>query len=225
MNLLKFYINSSEKEFISIDEDISEITLFENIKINFEGVNKYILINDCFDYTIDVLKNMLKEAINNKLPLHKSLINKNKNSLIGYQWSQYLQKRKRKSLVYDRTRGGIQWVGYLHNLFETSHGIDRPASWLYNDEHGNIILEITPVYPWFSSKPEAGETFVKYSEWMKSYKPLLIRTISKETAQQWLKQIDELIEVVKANDERTKCTGLGCLHCAKEGKTGCPCGS
>jgi hypothetical protein len=223
INLLKF--NFDEIEAFVIDESLDSIVLYEYININFCGESNYCLVQDCFDHVIEEFKSIIKKAINDQLKLHSSLLGNAEYSLLGYQWCKYLKKNDRKDLVYGDEDTGIPWVGYKYTLFETCHGIDRPASWLYNDERGNIIFELTPVYPWYYSKPGSGETFIKYSKWMKTYKPILTRTISKETAQQWIKQIDDLIKVVKKNDKRLRCTGPGCKHCLKIGKTGCYCGS
>ncbi|MCX5922997.1 MAG: hypothetical protein NTU89_00345 [Candidatus Dependentiae bacterium] len=225
MSLLRFNIDETKKEAIVINEPIDAIVLYDFINIHFSGEKKYELAQDCFDHVVEEFKYTIKKAINEKSRLHPSLYNNGQISLLGYQWCKYLKKNDRKDLVYGNEDTGIPWIGYKYTLFETSHDIDTPASWLYNDEHGNIIFELTPVYPWYYSKPGSGETFIKYSEWMKTYQPILIRTISKQTAKQWLKQIDDLIKVVKKNDKRLRCTGPGCKHCLKIGKTGCYCGS
>ena len=224
MNLMRFNFDGTKKEALVINEPIDSIVLFDLINISFYGKNNYPLGQDCFNYLIRRIKAFFKRALENKLKLHLSLSDKAESSLLGYQWCKYLKKNDRKDLVCGKESEGVGWVGYRHALFESSSEF-RPSTWLYNDEHGNIIFELTPVYPWFDSKPESGETFIKYSEWMKNYQPILTRTISKETAQQWIKQIDELIKVVKKNDKRLRCTGPGCKHCLKIGKTGCYCGS
>ena len=191
------------------------------VKIEYvDNFKKYDLRYDNYISSTPRFRDRLIEALENKLLLDSSI----KKSL-GFYQSQYYKKNNRKNLKYDVSdEGRTYWIGYRYQLFG-SNGIEVPASWLYNDQLGNIVLEITPIYPWFFSEPKPGEVFIKYSEWMKTYKPILIRTITKETAEQWLKQIDELIEAVKKNDERLRCTGIGCAHCAKIGKTGCHCGS
>jgi len=191
------------------------------VKIEYEERGKsYCLLYDSFNMGIYNFRDQLVKVLNNELLLDSSI----KKSL-GFYQSQYYKKNNRKNLKYVVSdEGRTYWIGYRYQLFG-SNGIEVPASWLYNDQLGNIVLEITPIYPWFFSEPKPGEVFIKYSEWMKTYKPILIRTITKETAEQWLKQIDELIEAVKKNDERLRCTGIGCAHCAKIGKTGCHCGS
>ena len=73
--------------------------------------------------------------------------------------------------------------------------------------------------------PKPDEKFIKYSEWMKNYKPYVVTQIPRESAEQWIKQIDKLMAKVKRSDKKFRCTGPGCTHCLKEGKTGCPCGS
>jgi hypothetical protein len=222
LKILELLLNKSSKESINFYTEqikISEVFLFENVTATFNGNESIEISENCFNQVLETLRIMLAACVNNELSIHDSI----KKSL-GFYWCQYLKNNNRKGLFYKKNQTGKSyWIGYDYMLFSSTE--ENPASWLYNDKLGNIILELTPSYKWFFDKPEAGEIFIKYLEWMKAYKPLLIRTISKETAKQWLNQIDKLIEVVKANDERIKCTGLGCLHCKKEGKTGCPCGS
>ena len=76
--------------------------------------------------------------------------------------------------------------------------------WIYNDKEGNIVLEITPPFAtlFFEAYPE--EEPISFDEWMKDYKPLLVTTISKQTAQQWVQQIDDLIKKTSAKIETQK---------------------
>lgn len=70
--------------------------------------------------------------------------------------------------------------------------------WIYNDDHNNIIFEVTPEYP--RCIDQENEIEVKnYQNWMKSYQPLLISIISQETAQQWLKQAETILEEINKN--------------------------
>lgn len=68
--------------------------------------------------------------------------------------------------------------------------------WLYNDVDGNIVLQITPFYPWFSwfkdSKDCPGK--IPYSKWIKNYKSIVKVIIPKERMQQWAIQADKLGE-------------------------------
>ena len=60
---------------------------------------------------------------------------------------------------------------------------------------------------------------------MKEYKPYIVTKIPRDSAEQWLKQINKFMKKLDRSDKKYRCTGPGCLHCVKEGKSGCPCGS
>lgn len=67
------------------------------------------------------------------------------------------------------------------------------SSWLYNDKNGNIVLEISPIYPWFDEKnPEKQPGFVTYSEFIKNYKIAVRVIILKENFKKWVNQALEL---------------------------------
>jgi hypothetical protein len=72
-------------------------------------------------------------------------------------------------------------------------------SWMYNDDEGNIIFEVTPIYPYMYEDAEKEPSYVPYKEWIKDYKPLLIRKISKEVAQKWLKDANTIVEQINNN--------------------------
>lgn len=60
--------------------------------------------------------------------------------------------------------------------------------WLYNDKNKNIILEISPHYPWDREK----ESLVSHEEFTKNFKPLVQIEIKPETMVAWGVQIDAL---------------------------------
>lgn len=69
-----------------------------------------------------------------------------------------------------------RWVGEHYQLWP-----GRFMSWLYNDNDGSIIFEITPHYKFFFTDafdPEA------YAKWIKTYKPYYQTTLPHQTAQE-----------------------------------------
>ena len=71
-------------------------------------------------------------------------------------------------------------------------------TWLYN-KNNEIILEITPTYPWHFDKPAKNESFVPYEEFIKNYKALVIAKIDKKQAQEWLDIAYELMQTIRKN--------------------------
>ena len=63
------------------------------------------------------------------------------------------------------------------------------TSWFYNDKNGNIVFEISPFYPWFNvENPQNNVGFVTYEAFMKNYKVVIHKMISKKIFLQWLQQ-------------------------------------
>ena len=98
--------------------------------------------------------------------------------------------KNKPGFVYDKLERRDHWVGYRSLLW--SHEV---ATWLYNDENGSIILEITPIFP----GDFYDEDKTSYNQWIQNYKPYLLRKLSKEVAQQWLDQADCLLKKIEEN--------------------------
>ena len=223
--LLELPINStdSEKFVISMNNDEAKsMTLFSFAEI------RYISAKQSFTLCRDEIRDIL-ESLSSQLAacLQKTQIpDPSIKQYLGYHQTQDYKKDNRKDLAYKTLPDGYTlWVGRKHSLYASVIGRNRPSSWLYNDTAGNIILEISPIYPWLFDEVKPGEIFIKYSDWMKAYKPYEIIQIPRESAKEWLKQINILMQKVKRSDQKYRCTGPGCKLCAKEGKSGCPCGS
>ncbi|MBP6869621.1 hypothetical protein KBC04_01960 [Candidatus Babeliales bacterium] len=201
MNTLTFIINEQEKFTMNLDcpENIIHSCNFSNLVliINNETITIGKSIID--DYA-QILKTKLTLALSNKLKLHSS-IKKN----IGYYWNQDLNEDD-PDLVFN-SKKGKSWVGNIYFLWATDNSkkYERFATWLYNDEAGNIIFEVTPTYPDTFIDPEDPADVVAYQEWMeKSYQPFFTRIISQDLALQWLDQVNLILKIIKENAENSK---------------------
>lgn len=220
---LFFDANGTEKLVISMDSQEAEsMILFSFAQVDYVNNNKTMIINiDEIMRIKEGLQEELIDCIQNKKLLHDSI-----KTWLGFSYTQYLKNDQRKNLIYETLPNGYRrWVGIAHRLFDAIPGQRIPVSWLYNDKDGNIILEISPIYPFDSHDPKPNEKFVRYLEWMKSYKPYVIAKIAPEVAKKWIQQLDGLMKKIEKSDKKFRCTGPGCKLCAKEGKSGCPCGS
>jgi hypothetical protein len=74
------------------------------------------------------------------------------------------------------------------------------TTWLYNNDQGDIIMQITPSYRWHFFDPKEDENYITYEEFMQNYQPILFRTIPKEVAQEWLIQVEQLAAKIKDNE-------------------------
>ncbi len=215
-NLLHLYFDKkNERQSIAIyleNQNLEHITLIDKISVYYEGGLLLKLSWGTFRSTIEYdLRYMLKEALEGRLILDES-IKKN----LGFYYIQYHKNNKRKNLKYRLDEDGNSiWVGFKYQIYSPAYSSEQ-SSWLYNDTDGNIIFEITPNYPWFFTGAEKGEVVIGYSQWMKSYHPYVVRIIKREVVEQWIKQLDELIEKVAINDEKWTCKGSGCEMCKQD---------
>lgn len=175
---------------------LDEIFIFNDIAIKYVNKETYFLTIDCLFYLMNHLQEMFKSAIKNELQLHKS-INKN----IGYLRNQYLhdsiecREGNKEELPH--------WNGDKYHLFSTPGNADISlVTWLYNNKHCDIILEITPGYKWFFKEPDPNETYVSYDEFMKNYKSIYTATIPLSFAKTLLMQFDILLNQSKKNEKK-----------------------
>jgi len=99
------------------------------------------------------------------------------------------------NLVYITDRNhDTYWIGKRYEL-----ACHRWISWIYNDELGNIVFEITPAYPQGLIDQDNDEQVQQYQMWMNSYQPFCINIILQEKAEQLLRQAETILaEIVAA---------------------------
>lgn len=166
------------------------MTLLDNVEICYEGGLFYKITSGSFGYHVrDVLREMLEKALQKELVLDASI-----KKDLGYYKIQNYKRASRKNFKYIETENGYKMlIGSYYQLFSASKSY-RQYRWLFNNSSdGGVIFEITPSYPCFFTTPEEGEVVIKYSEWLKNYRPYVVRTIATETIEKWMKQLDELI--------------------------------
>jgi len=188
-NIINFQLNNSEKIVMSCEENLDQINCCTEGSLTLiEKNNEILLSNDTIHESIFVLHGQLQKALNSDLILHRSIT-----SDIGCLYNEELQDKP--GLVYEKFDERDHWVGYNFLLWSSNM-----ATWLYNDYVGNIILEITPVFP--GNFISFAEDKISYGRWLQNYKPYLIRKLPKEVAQQWLYQADHLLKKIEENVER-----------------------
>lgn len=154
----------------------------------------------------------LKKVIENKLFLHSSITKD-----LGYMWQHYLaldscvpdeqstyQPDDALKFIEIKKEQTNFWIGEKHQVLSPIYKHTKTGIlWLYNDLQGNIFIEVSPHYKWHFIDPEPGDGFIPFSEFMKDYKPILKTIISKEQAQQWLKQTEDFLNIVEKNNPFT----------------------
>lgn len=187
-----FKLPDEEKIIIESPYPINEFACCDEIPILFlYGKDHYVLNTDLLREAMSMFAIFLERALANQLPLHESI-----KQDIGFLWNEELQEKP--GLVYEKFNDRNYWVGQSHLLWDTPSTVKpETTTWLYNDNNGSIVLEITPTYPWHFVKPKKREIKIPYEEWMSGYKPFIVRTIPREVAEQWLKQAQELVIILE----------------------------
>ena len=186
-----FSLNDTECISITLHKPHDIIHCCYEIPLFFiKNKEKILLSKDSIRELIEIFNGLLKKALLNNLKLPASI-----STNIGYLFNKEINEEKPNSeLQYEKCENGNSWVGWKYKIWSY-----LTATWIYNDELGNIILEITPVYPKTFRDPEEDLDIENYQNWMKSYAPILIRTIPRNIAENWLKQTENILEEIKAN--------------------------
>lgn len=196
-----FALNDKERIVIELGIPFEEVPCYCLQDIFFvQEKQKYCLAYYGLDDNIKRFQNLLVDALTNKLQLHESITRdigmlenieqkydrRNPNTY-NYTW------KGSPDLVYEKKQNYLSWIGYRYQLW----AYDNLATWIYNNNDGAIIFEITRRYPYMFTK---NKKMIKMSfrDWMKSYNPLFISTISPEVTQEWLKKTQYIVDFMDA---------------------------
>lgn len=187
INLTKFIISDTEYLKINpenIDKDECEVCA--KIDIDYVDEEKNICLrfgNEAlsdFCYTI-TKSGRVQNLIDGNMNLDKSITDD-----LGFEWNQFYEGLIKDTDILEK-----------YHFVSNSHKQIKPYynSWIYNDEYGNIIFEITPFYPWHNTTKKTHPEKISYKKWIKDYKPTIKTIISKKNLKQWIIQVKELEKI------------------------------
>jgi hypothetical protein len=189
-----FPIDDTFKIIIPLKDPVEWLGPIYQEKILLLSKTKKIILSQTTIYhDLLYLSDLLKKTLNHKLFLHSSI-----SQDIGYFYNEH-HYHDTKLPVTVLPNGSVNWVGYVYHLWES---LSHFNSWIYNAPDGSIVFEVTPFYPYMYCEPEEEPDYIPYEEWIKTYKPYFITTLSKETALQWLEQAERIIKIVEDNQKR-----------------------
>ena len=196
-----------------------------NLKINTIDSLLIATKSDDYDFIID-LNNAVFVAYlqhqNNKIKIHRFAvgydlyyfsehiqkciegkinipIGLDRNIDLGLLWNEHWQKI---SLAEDSGHPlpTWKWVASDTVFFQNkSDGDFSNNTFLYNDQQGNIILQVSLAYPWFFTDAPSNELNISYYDWLLKYKIVYKSMIPREIAQQWVLQLNELYAQLDKN--------------------------
>lgn len=109
---------------------------------------------------------------------------------IGYLWNEYSRSRSAAPELGIKDPGTSWWEGNKYALW--NYG-SEPVTLLYS-KNGEIILEVVPRY---SNKKRS----IPYKVFIRNYTSYIVRIISRETAEMWLKTITQVADIMLAHQE------------------------
>ncbi len=189
-----FKINQTAEIRFDLSDQVKDAFRYDEISVILSCNNtcEIDLYNDFLITALRELKSSLELILNGQAALHKS-INKN----IGYLWNEYLHGVELPSKT--DSEGYAFWVGRKYLVWDSASS--KTTTWLYEKDE-KFWLEVTPGYPWHFPNSEEDTPLIPYEEFMKTYKPIALFEVSRETLEQWLKKVNELIPIVEANDSK-----------------------
>lgn len=191
--LLTFRLHDHAKVIIQLHHPADIIEASYEARLYFVHYNHRLLLSYFFlQSNIWELRKLLKKSLNNELYLDK-IFNKN----VGYYWNHTLNQKD----IYKRL--GDDYSILKHYKPWSSD----QCTWIYNDEQGNIIFEITPLYPHTYTYKKRRRSYNHFLKWMQTYKPIYKQIISKEIAQQWIEHATLIIAEIDKNTEELYAQG------------------
>lgn len=131
----------------------------------------------------------IQNLINDKQRIDKSI-----SFDLGFECNQFFSGRQKDNLFMK-----YYFLGNDHKKIRPYYN-----SWMYNDEDGNIIFEITPFYPYLYETKKTHSDFITYKQFMKDYKPTLKTIIPKENLKKWVVQAKKLKKKYYPELEKSK---------------------
>jgi len=146
--------------------DIDYIDEEESINIRFGFAN---LQDFCF---FIAESRRIQDILDGKLVLPLDILDP------GFEFNECYEKEIRVNRAMD------------YHCWSNSHNHVRPFynSWMHNDQDGNIVFQITPLYPWHRTTKKDFPNRISYNKFIKNYKPIIKVLIPKVNLLAWIDQ-------------------------------------
>jgi hypothetical protein len=190
-----FHINETESILFVVNENNIKAIYYDSFAMSYllQGTKKIALTRDTIHYSCQILSIFLKQALKNKL-----LFNEKKVSDIGFLSNEVNYEERILAEEKSTDKNPNRYC-----LWSPVIKISNIETWLYNNARGEIILFMAPIYPFYFCT-RRGKNYLPYPQWIKTYQPVAKYIIPKKVAQQWLKQANEIMELIKTNANRNE---------------------
>jgi len=193
--VLTLKINKTDSLSFITDIHSKEMDLFNTpfsayleVKNKLTKIHKLLVGQEFYDCI-----GSLQQAIEGK----RRIVNKLGNNIdLGLLWNEHTQK-----IIQAEESGkpvkNWHWEGdFLVLFFNHADGENSCVTFLYNDDNGNIIFEVSLEYPWFFIENDPD---ISYENWLSQYKTFYKTIISKDVAMKWIEQMAMFRDKLDAN--------------------------
>ncbi|UWV46608.1 MULTISPECIES: hypothetical protein [Acetivibrio] len=196
IDLIKLEITRTKFIKIYLPCEKKNIKPFDIISIKYlkDQIEYDLYVDDFATEAIQILKNLLKKALNFDLQIQRKYIDKG----IGYYYNIYANElwttddeNVIQSLV-DPSQNFSLWSTPTHIGIET---------FMYNIDD-KIYIEISPIYKWNCDYPENESEYETFDNFLNNYKPIDIVSIDRSVAERWLDFCCDMIKIFKENDKK-----------------------
>lgn len=138
----------------------------------------------------------IQQCIDNQLPILQNL---EQSIDLGLLWNEHWQKIAIAENAGNPLSSWKWTEGNTLFLQCNSNGDRSNNTFLYNDDNGNIILQIASAYPWFFKEASSPDLDISYDDWLPQYKILYKTVVPKDVAQRWVKDLHGLYAMLELN--------------------------
>ncbi|MBI2352853.1 hypothetical protein HYV11_01250 [Candidatus Dependentiae bacterium] len=203
MYKLKFILDEQKSLCLVSDNlPMQEVYTCYHLKMYWcNDKNRLLIGQDSSGEFVYQFERLLPLALKHQLKLDASI-----KKSFGFYWNEiFADRRSFVNLAYRYTDDNktLNWIGTKYILSETLDSVSPSiTTWLYNNEDGDIILEVTEMFTWSEQEVASSEEMDRYFEFLKNFKPILKQVIPKKVAEQWLRKAKKWYKIFYDNEQK-----------------------
>ncbi len=189
--LLILSINNHAKIIMRVNNHKDVLEAGSQVRFIWKNYNHELFLTYNFlSSEMETLKILLNMALKNELQLDPHYTQN-----IAYYWNHCLNPKNPSDRFGDDYSILKEYL-VINSIF------------IYNNKDGEIVFEITPLYPHTYSYSKRKPSYNYFVKWMQEvYKPIKKCIISPSIAQQWVQQADAILAEIETNTAKMYANG------------------
>jgi hypothetical protein len=179
--------NQEHFDIVAQTDSFSDYDWFTHyISIYFNYDNQVVLVRRCIvGAELVHLQKELEDWYAGKRRIPKECVGFD----LGLLWNEHWQKIALAESVMQNV-DSWDWVGANFLFLQSnSNGKSSNNTFLYQDELGNYVLQISSCFPYFFIHDKCA---IAYGQWLPNYKILYRKNIERVVIEKWIKQLKDM---------------------------------